>query len=654
MKLTRKLAKSQLKTNKSRTFWTLAGIALSTAMITAVFGFAASGDAMFKEYIGDNEFYLNEYLTMLYGISTVFISIIIIASVIVVSNSFRVSAGERISQFGILKSVGATRRQITETIMHEGILLCAIGVPAGIALGLLVNVAGTHIVGYYLTSLNATMNTTLELNFVFSWQAIILSAVCSFATVCLSAWLPAHKAAKIPAIDAIRGAGEVKIEAKKVRSSWLVKKLFGFEGTLASKSLKRSRRNFRATVVSLTVSVILFILVGTFGFMMRSLTTVFFPGVEANAVAEFYTSNHVSWSDEGEVIERRYTSLESDAANEITQKLREFPDTEIIGVGNDIHSFRAAVPEEMLTPKMYELLSPHFPPEGAQEFQSATLLVTDDETYAKLCGLAGVPVGSNILINQHTWYYPEGGRTVLVPLVFDNQTLQFQNRYNNEEFELTLDGELTIGEIPSEILLYAGNMLSIIVPQLETLAYRWLATTEDAYGFTDYANTVLKDSVVTEEHVSRVSVMNIDEHVGANRDLGRLIMVFIYGFIIMLTLIGLTNVISTISTNVRSRSREFAILRSVGMTQRGLSHMLNLESILCSVKSLLIGVPLGIAGAYLIYTYLSAPAEFSFNLPWVPIIQCMLGVFAVTWVTMRYSASRLRNKNIVETIRGME
>ena len=298
MKLTRKLAHSQIKTNRSRTFWTLAGIALSTAMITAVFGFAASGDAMFREHIGDNEFYLNMYTSMLYGISMVFVSIIVIASVIVVSNSFRVSAAERTTQFGILKSVGATKKQIAETILYEGVYLCLIGIPVGIVLGLLVNLAGVHIVDHFLAGVNALSADILRLDFVVAWQAIALSIIFSFATVCLSAWLPARKAAKISAIDAIRGAGDVKIETKKLRASWLVKKLFGFEGLLASKSLKRSRRNFRATVVSLTVSIVLFIVVGMFGVMMRTLTTVFFPGVEANAVAEFYTHNHVTWTDD--------------------------------------------------------------------------------------------------------------------------------------------------------------------------------------------------------------------------------------------------------------------------------------------------------------------------------------------------------------------
>ena len=128
-------------------------------------------------------------------------------------------------------------------------------------------------------------------------------------------------------------------------------------------------------------------------------------------------------------------------------------------------------------------------------------------------------------------------------------------------------------------------------------------------------------------------------------------MTFVYGFVAMLTLIGLTNVISTISTNVRSRSREFALLQSVGMTPWGLRRMLGLESVLCSAKSLVIGVPLGVVGSYLVYKALKMPVEFSYALPWLPIILCTLGVFVITWALMRYSASRLLGGSIVEAIR---
>jgi len=309
---------------------------------------------------------------------------------------------------------------------------------------------------------------------------------------------------------------------------------------------------------------------------------------------------------------------------------------------------------DMMTSSMQErmYLGYSAPPEEYADL-SVGLIVTDPETYEMICRQVGVPYGSNILLNQLTWHHPEGGRSVIAPFVFSNQTLQISGYYDNEiEFDLTLHGELTIGNIPNELLTSTLGSLTVIVPELDAMHYSWFVTTDDAAGFLEYAETVVKEMDLTESGVSRFNFINIDEESDAMQDIGRLVMVFIYGFIIMLTLIGLTNVISTISTNVRSRSREFAILQSVGMTRGGLGRMLNLESILCSVKSLIIGVPLGILGAYVVHNYMGDPVEFAFTIPWIPILQCSLGVLAVTWITMRYAASRLRGGSIVEKIRA--
>jgi putative ABC transport system permease protein len=149
-----------------------------------------------------------------------------------------------------------------------------------------------------------------------------------------------------------------------------------------------------------------------------------------------------------------------------------------------------------------------------------------------------------------------------------------------------------------------------------------------------------------------VSITSLAELNRAMTDMRNLILTFIYGFVGMLILVGLTNVISTISTNVRSHSREFAVLQSVGMTSGGLKKMLNYESILSSARALSFGLPLGLGLSYLIYRGTIQTAYFPYVFPWLAVAQCVLGVFAITWVTMRYAASRLRGGNIVETIRA--
>jgi len=653
MKLTAKLAYSQLLINRKRTVWTLVGISLSIAMITAICGFAATGDVMMVDIMGDNYYERSRFISTLLGIGAVLGSIITAVSVVVVSNAFRISAGERAAQFGILKSVGATKRQIAATVMYEGVWLSVIGIPIGVALGMAVHLAGVGMANYYLISLNkltGDVDVQISLKFVFRWWAVAASIVFSFITVMLSAWLPARKAAKIPALDAIRGYGEVKIKAGRVRSNRLIQKLFGFEGALASKSLKRSRRNFRATVVSLSVSIALVIAANSFDTFVFSTINIFYPDADINVVADYESTVTVSeWTDgKGELLRERETyPLEFAKAEQITAKFREYPDTSVFGIGSDYFVYSTVLPKEMLSSKMIEYLG-----EDRDEYRlTVSLISMDRENYTRLCETAGVAYGSNILVNRNRAVINDV-KSDYEPCIFREQTLRLSDREGfSEDFELPLHGVLSFNDTPTEVMAFSPNRIAVIVPEYDTVSYEWLVGTKDDAGFVAYADETLKN-LVPQSELYVTAVVSISDLTKATKDMRNLLLTFVYGFVGMLMLVGLTNVISTISTNIRSRSREFAVLRSVGMTDSGLKKMLNLESILCSARALLYGLPLGCALSYLLYRAIVQTANFPYSFPWVAVFQCVTGVFAVTWVTMRYSASRLRGGSIIEAIRA--
>jgi putative ABC transport system permease protein len=653
MKLASKLAYSQIKANRNRAFWMLAGIAISTAMITAVCGFASSADAMFKGLMGESDFYNSIYNEMLLGLGAVFGSIIIAVSEIVMSNAFRISAGERVKQFGILKSIGAEKRHISRIIVFEGLFLAVAAVPMGVILGLIVNYTGIQILDNLLAAANRRNTFQVNFDFAVTWQAIIIPIILLSATVWVSAWLPARKAARIAAIDAIRGAGEVRIRAKDMRGGRFIGKLFGFEGMLAYRSIKRSRRNYRATVVSLTVSIMLFVAAGEFGAQYKETAQLYYLGTDANVVSSFICPEQSATVD-GKESEQRPHTIASGMADEITKKMLEYPNTTVFGVGDDYNSYSTVIPIEMFTPSAAKYLD-----SGKYAYCEygyslpVTFYTVDSENYAAMCKRLGVPHGSNILINYVRIPGSEG-KTIMEPFVFKPGTLRITDLHDHSEFELPLDGLLEIRDVPNEIAtIYVGN-IAIIVPQLDAIRYFWFASSSDTRGFASHADKVLRESVSFDESKKYISVVqNVEESIYARRDIQRLIMVFIYGFVTMLTLIGLTNVISTISANVHSRAREFAVLRSVGLTPAGLKRMLNLESILCSTKALVFGLPIGIIGSYLRYRSFMPPVELNYAIPWIPILQCTIGVIAITWVTIRCSMSRLRSDNIIETIRSV-
>jgi putative ABC transport system permease protein len=619
-------------------------------MLTTVCGFLASGDALLTEIAGGDYSGRQRFMATLAGIAAVLGAMVAAVSIVVVSNAFRISAGERAAQFGILKSVGATKKQIAATVMYEGVWLSAVGIPIGIALGMAVHFAGVGIANYYLISinkLNSGGDALLNLQFVVKWWAVAASAVFSFLTVLISAWLPARKAARVPAIDAIRGAGEVKIKPKRVRTSPFIQKIFGFEGALAAKSLKRSRRNFRATVVSLAVSIALVIAadgVMTYGV---NITDAYYMELDVNVVAAYENTIRYTYGENG-VTGRETYPIAYTFAEQVTGKLRGYPETTVIGVGSDRVTYAAVLPQAMLTPRMREYMG-----FGQDSYRvSATLVTVDSETYARLREKAGAGSGANLLVNR-VRISENGERADFEPFVFQNQILELTDRYAlTPPLELPLHGVLSANDVPNELTaLVQPYVITVIVPEYDALSYEWLAYTADAEGFTAFAKGALTDMLPQDAPYS-LDVANIADITDALRDMRNLILTFIYGFVGMLILVGLTNVISTISTNVRSRAREFAVLRSVGMTDGGIKKMLNLESILSSARALLFGLPAGCALSYLMYVSTIQSAYFAYAFPWAPVIQCALGVFVITWVTMRYSASKLRGGSIVETIRA--
>jgi len=656
MKLTAHLAKSQLKINRKRAVWTLVGIALATAMITAVFGFAASGMAAMYELVGELR---DVYNHTIMGMGAVVSAIIVTASVIVISNSFRVSAGERLSQFGILKSTGATKRQIAETIMYESVFLSVVGIPIGVVVGLTVQLFGVYIANLLIHNIGMrdgmqlVTDGELMFNFIIAWQAILVSAAIGFFTVLLSAWLPARKAAKIPAINAIRRVGDVKIEAKKIRSSKIVQALFGFEGTLASKSLKRSKRNFRATVVSLTISIVMFIAASSFGVHLNRMVNLVVHPVEADIIVGYYSMLEFLRTDDYDFLQspaQVFWPINHEIAEHVTARMRDFPNATVMGVGTSISSWRwhgISIEGEMLTRDVRNFMSPYS--EDDSLWLGFTFMTVDEETYAELCRIAGVPLGSNILVN-YSRIHSDGRWAEFSPIAFDYQTLTVN--IDDEEVHVPLHGQLRYEQVPSEVIHSNRNALTVIVPYLDAKTYRWFISVDDAHGFTDFMQGIFDEYIELNNDLVYMTVYNRQANLQTDRTIIRLVMVFVYGFVGMLTLIGLTNVISTIATNVRSRSREFAVLESVGMAHKGINRMLNLESILCSIKSLIYGIPLGLFASFLIYRFILFSVHFGYSFPWAAVLQCVMAVFLLTWITMRYAAARLKGKNIVETIRG--
>jgi putative ABC transport system permease protein len=617
------------------------------------------------DYIGDTNSELlalegyvpDRYSTMIYSVAAVLFIVIIGTSVIVVSNAFRVSAGERTAQFGMLNSAGATARQIRAIVTHEGMLLSAIGIPIGIVLGLGIEAIGILIINRFLIDLNAINENRITMNFTAPWWVFVGSILLAFVTIYLSAYLPARKAARIPAIEAIRGSGEVKLKASKLRSARLVRKVFGVEGELASKSMKRSRRNYRATVIALSMSVILFLIGTTLGQSLMKSIRILMPNANTTAYVQVWSTAERGTAD--------YTKTSPALAQELTDKFQAFDPTasvKLVGMNSgivvsvtndldigqtiDLRVYRTTTDD--IWSDTSKQLDPTLASTGVA---SVVYVILDDAFYREMCKQAGAEYGANILMNAVVTT-ATGTQKLYAPLKPGIQQLSVIGTGINDPDELlAIGGELTDLPPALQSLTTPASVL-VITPNREMDSAVWYTDAEDSAGFAKYAQEILDNDVPRPQtDTLSATATDIKASLAAQRSLANLIMLFIYGFIALLTLIGLTNVISTISTNIRLRRREFAILVSLGMTQRGIKRMLHYESLLCGIRSLVIGLMGGLAASRFVYNSIADIAILPYEFPAIPVAASVLAVLIITWATMRYAASRLGGGSLIEAIR---
>ena len=165
--------------------------------------------------------------------------------------------------------------------------------------------------------------------------------------------------------------------------------------------------------------------------------------------------------------------------------------------------------------------------------------------------------------------------------------------------------------------------------------------------------SLLQDELVTfqEATSTRYYVNNIIEEQRSRHQMQMIMEVFIYGFIVLITAISIANILNTISTSIALRQREFAMLRSMGMTQKGFNKMINLESVFYGIKSLAYGLPLSLGIMVLLYKQLRGRFEFSFFIPVKGIVIVIIAVFVVVGTAMFYSGAKVKKQNIIDGLK---
>lgn len=599
----------------------------------------------------------DEYMRMLFSLAVIIIVIIAISSIFVIRNSFAISITEKTKLYGMLASIGATSKQIRHNVLFEGFVLGIIGIPAGILLGV-------GVIALLVVILNALLGDMLNgISFVYAvpWWAAVISAVMSAVIILFSTLSSAFRASRIAPITAIRGNNDIKINKNKRKSykaPKFIKKLFGVGGEIAYKNLKRSKKKYRTTVISIIVTVAMFISISTFIEYGMKITGDHFKDIPYNITVK--ANDKLSYDE----YENIYKRIIADTDINSSIKACENYYGNIVGL-TDYYTEDAKAAELSGGDLAYVFGVDN---KSFKEYVTALgynyddvkdkALITNDFKYYNSDNILIKGKEFDLPMNTVVKLYPNGNPSYTEDDIKEIQKTDPDFVYNPDDYKSV---DLVIYDtINKEV---PGSIVSGI---MSTLNEGSVLVSEDYFKKlfaedNEYTSRVIvidsADPVNTVEYINNLDIENLDVfNINEQKEMMNavvlIIAIFAYGFIIVISLIGITNVFNTINTNMRLRSKEFAMLKSIGMTKKEFNRMIRLESLFYGLKSLLIGVPLGLLGGYAIFKATGNTIMLDYSFPTMAVLISIVFVFFVVWLIMKISISKVNKQNIIETIRN--
>lgn len=585
---------------------------------------------------------------LLYSVGGVLVALIMVGSVFLIYNSFNISLNERTRQFGILSSVGATAKQLRNSVLFEGICIGAMGIPIGIIVGI---PSIQLVLSIVAKNFGNILYDTVPLTLTVSVPAIITAVVVSMVTILVSAYIPARKAANTPVMESIRQTNEVRIEGKAVKTSKFSERIYGLEGTLALKNFKRNKRRYCSIILSLTLSVVLFVSASTFGAHLKQAAKQ--SVVSSDYDICFYTQDM--------------------SEKEMFQLYDKFQTVEGINESSyqAISKYSCMVNIGDLS-KSYLKMADFNTKNGTVELPIDIQFI-EDSVYEEFIESLGLPkeeyIGENAKViavgKAKKADETKKGKNILIDM-FENRSMKFKIFPETEDvkkidkgqnIDITFVDTIPVDTIPRQASEVKKYVFMVVAPyQLKEKFVKPATYTEMGLTFlsdnpsksVDEMETMIKSEGITSEY----TLYNVHQMFEQNRNIIFIVDLFTYVFVIMISLIAVANVFNTISTNIRLRRRELAMLRSVGMSDHDFKKMMSYECVFYGIRTLLFGLPTAGILSWLIYKGLTiGGAETDFLFPWSSIGISMTGVFLVIFITTLYAISKIKRENIIDALR---
>lgn len=626
----------------------------------------------------------SQFMGMLFTLIAILFIIIFIGAIALIYNAFAISITERSTDFGLLSSIGATKRQKRRSVLLEALLILAVAVPIGVLGGYFglwlvfaaVNPAiNTLVSGGYL--LGSDLEAQLQLRVVISPIAILIAVIMSVLTVLVSAWIPAVRAGRVTPIEAIRQAKDVKLTPRSVKTSRLTGVLFGIEGEIAAKNMKRSKKRSRVVIVSFVISLVLFLSASSFTHLFSQSVDVATGDVNYNIYVNLWQSaNDASKSElPKELLQAENAISHLDGIEDFT-------------VVNGMQSFYPKdFKEDILSASARKIWDAQAEKGNNLNQPVIQVVALNDETLKAYCDKVGADYDTmqntenfnGILVNNIAW--KEGKNytsiSVLDKKMGDTQVLTGYTHEESDE-EATDSGETdqserkvehdrtfriaaTTDQVPigfSTIRSVNDGGLGVDVFVSQAVFEKYLPSdyyynvvylsAADSGSLSDQIEELMTDPAYRD---LAYSVSDITSQVRMIEQIIFLINTFSYVFIALISAIGIANIFNTISTGIILRQKEFAMLKSVGMSPKGFHKMLFFESLLYGIKSLLWGLPISFVVMALLYLVLRQNFAIPFSVPWLQVAIGICAIFVIVLITVCYGAVKIRKKNVIEGLR---
>lgn len=630
-------------------------------------------------------------LSTLEMMRNVLIGIVAISGIIIMYNSFNLSLVERRKQYGILKSLGIKNSSLYIMILFEALVLSVVGIVIGYLCGML----GDYLVIGYINdtlvnvikSMGVEKDLQIFLIYTTNIHAFYIVAISTTITVLLAAMIPAIKSTRISPIENIRGKDDYVVNTKKVKTSNISKKILGVEFDLARKNMKRAKKRFRVATLSLSIAFILLFVIGTLGTQINN--QIGLLEVQTNAIfknGNIVEMDHINITDRKDPKDKKYTEqnfqdMVKFATEEYTKELEK---------KDSLKVNRVILADTMRTLKQIDTKNDLIKT-LSDSYLNNTFKRTDDKARQEAKEKIAIQVVNNKNYNKRDKYNLNNIKDnemylSNVSIVEENGTLVEKPIFDESKIigkEIEINGKkikIVKAPVNSELLLTASSGTTFLTGYVnEKTLSEVMRNDKDLFGFRIFYQSDLKGDKKIEDITKKQYQLNFEKKydfaklqmftegvltpagvIGMIKGMITIFQLLLYGFLILVILMSVVNIFTTITINILLRSRELAILKSVGMSDKQFDKMLRGENYIACLRSIIFGIVVSLILLFLTKFVIDkgkVNIDFKFimdmlgSINYIALIISIIIVYVITFISTLFAKKSIRSQDIVEVIR---